>query len=619
MTESTQRGIIVPSPGQMVANGIALLALLRQLGLSVDAALGSLGAVANLSPEALAAIEAFDAGTDLADAVIDARTRTGNRPVGQGELVINVKDAPYGAKGDGLTDDTAAIQDALDAAGNIGNGATVLIPPGVYMINAVLNSGGALYPKSNTNIHLEGTLRCIPNDAGTSGNVYSVVYCKDVSNVSITGGGRIEGDRDDHDGTSGEFGHCLRINGCSDIKVDGITCVDAWGDGIVISGGAGATNPSSTRVYLSNITCDNNRRQGLSIISATEVVVSNCVFSNTNGTAPQAGVDIEPNPGETAADITLTGCQFIGNAGAGLLMYGNGATLTRINIVGGISRGNSGRGAFIQYADGVAVSGFIAEGNSGASGIEVTHSTDVSLSGCTARGTTGGRGFFLEGCSGVVLTGPKAYDNNSHGIWVYQNNTDIIVTGPHSKGNGSRGIFVSGTSGNITRNVRVLGGLATDNGLHGTSIGTFVQEIVFEGVQSIRNTQCGMLVEGGTNCRIHGYFADNNQGETASANTGSNIRVAGGTGLVIGDGTVCLPGDHALWNISLAVAVTIGAVVCPTAGSSGNITTTGSSVRLGHYDGSTVAYNVPVALNLPTTPGAAGTLWNDGGTVKVAT
>lgn len=152
MTESTQRGIIVPSPGQMVANGVALLALLRQLGLSVDAAIGGLGAVATLSPETLAALEAFDAETGLADAVvealieseltgtrdalndaIDARTRTGKPPVGQDELVVRVED--YGAAGDGITNDRWPLQLAINAA----QGRDVVLQQGkVYRCEATL-------------------------------------------------------------------------------------------------------------------------------------------------------------------------------------------------------------------------------------------------------------------------------------------------------------------------------------------------------------------------------------------------------------------------------------------------------------------------------------------------
>jgi len=48
-------------------------------------------------------------------------------------FVVNVKDK--GAKSDGQTDDTAAIQAAIDQVA--GNGATVFVPDGTYMVNAV--------------------------------------------------------------------------------------------------------------------------------------------------------------------------------------------------------------------------------------------------------------------------------------------------------------------------------------------------------------------------------------------------------------------------------------------------------------------------------------------------
>jgi hypothetical protein len=51
--------------------------------------------------------------------------------------VINVKDSAYGATGDGVTDDTTAIQAALDAA-STANGGTVYIPAGTYKCTASL-------------------------------------------------------------------------------------------------------------------------------------------------------------------------------------------------------------------------------------------------------------------------------------------------------------------------------------------------------------------------------------------------------------------------------------------------------------------------------------------------
>src|SRR5206468_7060164 len=55
-------------------------------------------------------------------------------------LVVNVKDK--GAKGDGQTDDTAAIQAAIDQVA--GTKGTVLVPNGTYLVDAAGNDRLAL-------------------------------------------------------------------------------------------------------------------------------------------------------------------------------------------------------------------------------------------------------------------------------------------------------------------------------------------------------------------------------------------------------------------------------------------------------------------------------------------
>lgn len=71
------------------------------------------------------------------------------------DLIFNVRD--YGARGDGSTLDTAAIQKALDAAYAAGGG-TVYIPPGTYIVHSMsgIASDGALQIRSGVTLMGDG-------------------------------------------------------------------------------------------------------------------------------------------------------------------------------------------------------------------------------------------------------------------------------------------------------------------------------------------------------------------------------------------------------------------------------------------------------------------------------
>lgn len=63
-------------------------------------------------------------------------------PSGGGNLgVYNVKDSPYNAVGDGVSDDTAEVQAAITACQDSTRGGVVYFPPGVYAISSDLTMG----------------------------------------------------------------------------------------------------------------------------------------------------------------------------------------------------------------------------------------------------------------------------------------------------------------------------------------------------------------------------------------------------------------------------------------------------------------------------------------------
>ena len=88
------------------------------------------------------------------------------------DLSVFVTPQMYGAKADGTTDDTQAIQSALDSS------SFVYIPDGTYMIDAV---SGGIKPKSNQKIVLSNnaTLKAITNASKS----YSIVKFENVDNV----------------------------------------------------------------------------------------------------------------------------------------------------------------------------------------------------------------------------------------------------------------------------------------------------------------------------------------------------------------------------------------------------------------------------------------------------
>lgn len=209
----------------------------------------------------------------------------------------------FGARGDGATDDTAAIQAALDAPGVT----TVAIPDGVYRIDA----GRGLRPHSQQTLELASgaTLQVIPNALPT----YDLLGIFDTDGVTLRGG-TLAGDRFAHvlpDGYEDGHGHGVTILGSTHVIVDGVTARDFWGDGFYI--GPSDTQHSSA-IELTNNVALANRRQGLSITDAVNVVITNNQFLETNGTAPEAGIDLEPSSaGDVVRDIQIVDNTFVGN------------------------------------------------------------------------------------------------------------------------------------------------------------------------------------------------------------------------------------------------------------------------------------------------------------------
>jgi polygalacturonase len=259
---------------------------------------------------------------------------------------FNVKEA--GAKGDGKTDDTAAIQSALDQHDQ------VFIPDGTYLVNV----DTTLLPKSNQTIVLSDNaiLKAIP----TSNPNYAVFNLEGINNSKISGG-QIVGERDEHSGTSGEWGMGINIvKGSRQISISNIKLRDFWGDGVYLGG-----FPAVSDITVDKVICDNNRRLGLAVTNASHVTISNCVMKNSIGTPPAGGIDLEPNKNGIAEDILISNTECSGNYGSGIDVLGTAESISikGIEIKDTVLKDNFGDGIRFLNASDITLNGITSTNN----------------------------------------------------------------------------------------------------------------------------------------------------------------------------------------------------------------------------------------------------------------
>lgn len=248
-----------------------------------------------------------------------ANLQAGYQATHDAVAALRVTPQMFGAIGDGVADDTAAIQNAINASTN------VYIPSGTYKVsfNTAVEDGSnpAIVVPSNREIRIapDAVITC----DGVALERYSFFRLADVENVTIEGG-TIIGERTTHTGDTGEWGMGISLAYARNIKIRNITIKDCWGDGICI--GTIDHDPEKTcqNIYIDNVVCDNNRRQGISVCGIDGFYLTNSKLTNTNGTAPQTGIDFEPDYSNIPIkNVFVTNLYTYNNVGAGVLIVNN--------------------------------------------------------------------------------------------------------------------------------------------------------------------------------------------------------------------------------------------------------------------------------------------------------
>ncbi|HOJ32630.1 MAG TPA: glycoside hydrolase family 28 protein [Candidatus Hydrogenedentes bacterium] len=210
----------------------------------------------------------------------------------------------FGALGDGINKDTAAIQRAIDAC-HAGGGGTVLFPAGTYL-------SGTIRLKDNVVLHLEpgAVLKGspddgdydpyeelgFPNDADkeTSFFHFALIQGVGVSHVGIEGRGTIDGNREKRGGPKP-----IALKRCYDVMIRDIRIINAPNYNISLLG--------TDNVLIDGVTILNGFSDGIDPDSCRNVRIANChVESVDDAIVLKSSFSLgERRPCE---NITITNC-----------------------------------------------------------------------------------------------------------------------------------------------------------------------------------------------------------------------------------------------------------------------------------------------------------------------
>ncbi|WP_158302214.1 right-handed parallel beta-helix repeat-containing protein [Paenibacillus mesophilus] len=407
---------------------------------------------------------------------------------------VNVK--WFGAAGNGTTDDTAAINAAI-GDGNV----TVYIPEGTYMVRADATSVGQLnagiQAKDNTTIVISpsAVLKAFPSATPR----YTIINIFGKTNVTIEGGGKILGERNEHTGTTGQWGYGIAIGGSDRVLVRDLYIADCWGDASVVGYYMTQSN-ASRNISFQNVICDNNRRQGISVTCAENVRIESSTFVNTHGHAPEFGIDLEPDPGSFVRRVTVAHCLFQNNTGGSFTMNGTLGTVEYVEFIGNTLIGPASRinGLLTKY---VALKGNILSDSINRS-LWISKSTNYTI-----------EGNLIQNCNGI-------------GIWL-ENASSISITNNHLSNIATNTIRLSGTTNYclVANNVIDESGSAASS----TSV-MIVDSASFNTIQgnTVQNRfKYAGVAKGGTTTSI---VLDNNASATSGEYNTMTVYLVGGTG-----------------------------------------------------------------------------------------
>ena len=408
--------------------------------------------------------------------------------------VVNVKD--FGAVGDGVTDDTTAIQAAINT------GLAVAIPAGTFVAKDLI-------PHSRTYcIGMGGVLKLASsNDIDTA--IFSYSGSTQLESF-VLDGVRLDGNISGQSGAAGNQS-AVNIGNCKEVVIRGCQIKDFFYRGIRIDGGVGsATNNygSVDNIIIESNTFNNVEGNANHILQSQNICINGNVFEDTGSSGgSQAGlagaaifvnssgvVTITGNTASRSSDSavycedceygTITGNTIVDSAKTGIKWQGN---ITKNVIIDSNSVYLTGaQGIAVWATSGTVMRGIIANNVVDTAGSPNTTFTQNVVTVCAGIYSEHTKDLVVEG-NIVTNCGDGGSSTVKTGVYITQSE-NVKVTGNIVSDSDQDGISIQNcTSGDIVNNTCYNNGLQNDaiyNGIRINNGATSAERI------SVTNNYC---------------------------------------------------------------------------------------------------------------------------------